>query len=283
MRLDNQEESKNVEDRRGGAVKTGGISIIGLVVAFVAWKFFGADPQQAYQVTKQVTSQQQPQQIQQPTAEQAASKTFVSKVLRSTEEVWTPIFQQHNLTYKNPTLVMYTGATSTACGQGQSAMGPFYCPADQKVYLDTQFFKQMKTQMGMQGGDFAYAYVIAHEVGHHVQTLLGTSSQVSKLRAQSNKVQSNLLSVRQELQADCYAGIWAKQNNDQKQFLQQGDIEIAMDAAQKIGDDYLQHQATGKVVPDSFTHGTSQQRMTWFTRGLQSGNLESCDTFSGSI
>lgn len=286
MRLDNQEESTNVEDRRGGgAVKTGGISILGLVVAFVAWKFFGADPQQAYQVTKQVTTQQQPATapLKNQTAEQAASKTFVSKVLRSTEEVWTPIFQQHNMTYTPPKLVMYTVATNTACGQGQLAMGPFYCPTDKSVYLDTDFFKQMQTQMGMEGGDFAYAYVIAHEVGHHVQTLLGISSQVSKVRAQSSKAESNALSVRQELQADCYAGIWAKQNNEQKQFLQQGDVERAMDAAEKIGDDYLQKRATGQVVPDSFTHGTSQQRMTWFNKGLQSGKLESCDTFSGSV
>lgn len=280
MRLDDQKESNNVEDRRGGgAVKTGGISILGLVVAFVAWKFFGADPQQAYQVTKQVTTQQQSQ----PTAEQAASKKFLAQVLGSTEEVWTPLLKQQGITYQPPKLVLYSGATATACGQGQSAMGPFYCPADQKVYLDTDFFKQMQTQMGMQGGDFAYAYVVAHEVGHHVQNLLGISSKVSQLRAQSSKVQSNQLSVRQELQADCFAGIWAKQNNDRKQFLEQGDIEKAMDAAQKIGDDYLQKQATGRVVPDSFTHGTSQQRMTWFNQGFKQGTLESCDTFNQSI
>lgn len=302
MRWDDRRESTNVEDRRGGGVvKTGGISIIGLVVAFVAWKFFGADPQQAYQVTKQVTSQSSVQTTQaalkNPTQDQAQAKQFVSTVLADTEDTWVPIFKQNGLSYKPPKLVLYTGSTATACGQGKSAMGPFYCPADQKVYLDTQFFKDMRTEMGISGdkanssnlsrqdqaGDFALAYVIAHEVGHHIQTLLGTSQKVAQLRTQSSKVEGNLLSVRQELQADCFAGVWAKHNNERTHFLENGDIDEAMDAAEKIGDDYLQKRATGQIVPDSFTHGTSQQRMTWFQKGFQYGTLQSCDTFNSRI
>nr|MBP8207474.1 neutral zinc metallopeptidase [Acinetobacter sp.] len=178
----------------------------------------------------------------------------------------------------------------------QAAIGPFYCPADRKVYIDTTFFKDMRTQMGIggeqnqtelsrqdQAGDFAQAYVVAHEVGHHIQTLLGISEQVQKARAQANKAQANHLSVLQELQADCLAGIWANHNQQRTQFLEQGDVEEAMDAAHKIGDDYLQKSATGQVVPDSFTHGTSQQRMTWFKKGLTSGRIDSCDTFNNPV
>ena len=296
MRWKGRRESDNVEDRRGGGgVKAGGISIIGLVVAFVAWKFFGVDPQQAYQVTKQVTSAGATQSSapQNMTPEQQESAAFVRTVLADTEDTWTPIFKQQGIQYVPPKLVMFTGADRSACGTAQSAMGPFYCPADQKVYIDTAFFKDMRTQMGISGeknqseltskneaGDFAQAYVIAHEVGHHVQNLLGISSQVQKARQQSSEAQGNQLSVRLELQADCLAGVWANRTQQRSQFLDQGDIEEAMDAAEKIGDDYLQKKARGYAVPDSFTHGTSQQRMQWFNTGLKSGDINQCDTFS---
>lgn len=299
MRWKGRRVSSNVEDRRGsGGAKAGGISILGLVVAFVAWKFFGVDPQMAYQATKNVTEQQQPatQAPQQLTPEQKETSDFVGTVLADTEDTWAPIFQQHGATYTPPKLVMFTGSVDSGCGTAQSAMGPFYCPTDQKVYVDTAFFKDMRQQMGITGdknqselsqkdqvGDFAQAYVIAHEVGHHVQNLLGISSQVQQAQAQASRTQANQLSVKLELQADCFAGIWANHNEDRTKFLEQGDIEEAMDAAQKIGDDYLQKQATGRVVPDSFTHGTSQQRMHWFQVGLKTGDLNQCDTFKSNI
>lgn len=299
MRWKGRRISTNVEDRRGGgAAKAGGISILGLIVAFVAWKFFGVDPQMAYQATKSVTQQQQvsDQAPQQLTPEQEEASEFVGTVLADTEDTWSPIFKQLGGTYTPPKLVMFSGAIRSGCGTAQAAMGPFYCPADQKVYIDTAFFKEMRQQMGISGeqnqtelsrqdqaGDFAQAYVIAHEVGHHVQNLLGISSQVQQAQSQGSRTQGNQLSVRLELQADCFAGIWANHNEQRTQFLEQGDIEEAMDAAQKIGDDYLQKQATGQVVPDSFTHGTSQQRMHWFQVGLKTGDLNQCNTFESNL
>lgn len=303
MRWKGRRVSSNIEDRRGGGAgrKMGGFSILGLVVAFVAWKFFGVDPQQAYQVTQQVTQQAsvstETKGLDNPTPEQQEAMDFVGTVLADTEDTWNMVFQQQlNQQYTAPKLVMFTGAVNSGCGAAQAAMGPFYCPVDQKVYIDTTFFKDMRQQMGIggeqnqteltrqdQAGDFAQAYVVAHEVGHHVQNLLGISDQVHKARTQTSKVEANQLSVRQELQADCLAGIWAYHNQQRTQFLQQGDIEEAMDAAHKIGDDYLQKQSTGQVVPDSFTHGSSQQRMKWFQTGLKSGNLKDCDTFNQPI
>lgn len=303
MRWKGRRVSSNIEDRRGGGAgrKMGGFSILGLVVAFVAWKFFGVDPQQAYQVTQQVTQQAsvstETKGLDNPTPEQQEAMDFVGTVLADTEDTWNMVFQQQlNQQYTAPKLVMFTGAVNSDCGAAQAAMGPFYCPVDQKVYIDTTFFKDMRQQMGIggeqnqteltrqdQAGDFAQAYVVAHEVGHHVQNLLGISDQVHKARTQTSKVEANQLSVRQELQADCLAGIWAYHNQQRTQFLQQGDIEEAMDAAHKIGDDYLQKQSTGQVVPDSFTHGSSQQRMKWFQAGLKSGNLKDCDTFNQPI
>ena len=303
MRWKGRRVSSNIEDRRGGGAgrKMGGFSILGLVVAFVAWKFFGVDPQQAYQVTQQVTQQAsvgtETKGLDNPTPEQQEAMDFVGTVLADTEDTWNVVFQQQlNQQYTAPKLVMFTGAVNSGCGAAQAAMGPFYCPVDQKVYIDTTFFKDMRQQMGIggeqnqteltrqdQAGDFAQAYVVAHEVGHHVQNLLGISDQVHKARTQTSKVEANQLSVRQELQADCLAGIWAYHNQQRTQFLQQGDIEEAMDAAHKIGDDYLQKQSTGQVVPDSFTHGSSQQGMKWFQAGLKSGNLKDCDTFNQPI
>ena len=296
MRWRGRRISTNVEDRRGGGrAKAGGFSILGVVVAFVAWKFFGIDPQQAYRATQAVTSSQSAQEGSAPkqmTAEQQEASQFVGTVLADTEDVWTPIFQQMGVSYTPPRLVLFSGVVNSGCGTAQAAMGPFYCPADQKVYIDTSFFQDMRQQMGISGeqnqtelsrqdqvGDFAQAYVIAHEVGHHIQNLLGISGQVQQARAQASKAQGNQLSVRLELQADCLAGIWAHQNQQRTQFLEQGDIEEAMDAAQKIGDDYLQKRATGRVVPDSFTHGSSEQRMHWFQLGLKSGDVNQCDTF----
>ena len=301
MRWKGRRVSSNVEDRRGGGgAKAGGISILGLVVAFVAWKFFGVDPQQAYQATKQVTSQTTPAETQglsNPTPDQQEAIDFVGTVLADTEDTWNEVFQtQLGQQYQPPKLVLFSGVVQSACGTAQSAMGPFYCPADQKVYIDTSFFKDMRTQMGIggeqnatelarndQAGDFAQAYVVAHEVGHHIQTILGISSQVQKARQQASEVQGNQLSVRQELQADCLAGVWAHHNHARTQFLEQGDVEEAMDAAHKIGDDYLQKKARGHAVPDSFTHGTSAQRVQWFNTGLKTGQIADCDTFNQSI
>lgn len=300
MRWKGRRESQNIEDRRGnggGGVKFGGISILGLVVAFVAWKFFGINPQQAYQVTQQVTQQsvQTAAAPKQESAAQQEARQFVATVLADTEDTWTPIFQKLGQSYQQPKLVLFSGAVQSACGSASAAMGPFYCPADQKVYIDTSFFQDMRQQMGISGeknqtelsrqdqaGDFAQAYVIAHEVGHHVQNLLGVSEQVHRMRSQLNQTQANQLSVRQELQADCFAGLWAHHNQQRTQFLEPGDVAEAMDAAEKIGDDYLQRKARGQVVPDSFTHGTSAQRQHWFDVGLKTGDLQSCDTFKAS-
>lgn len=301
MRWKGRRVSSNVEDRRGGGgAKAGGISILGLVVAFVAWKFFGVDPQTAYQATKQVTHQGQSAEtrgLENPTPEQQESMAFIGTILADTEDTWTQVFaQQLNQQYVPPKLVMFNGAVSSACGNASAAMGPFYCPADQKVYLDTGFFKDMRTQMGISGeqnqtelsrqdqaGDFAQAYVIAHEVGHHIQTILGISGQVQQMRQRASQVEGNQLSVRQELQADCLAGVWAHHNHQRTQFLEQGDVQEAMDAAHKIGDDYLQKRSSGQVVPDSFTHGSSAQRVQWFNTGLKSGNMNDCDTFGQAI
>ena len=295
MRWKGRRISTNMEDRRGGGGKAGGISIIGLVVAFVAWKFFGVDPQQAYRATQAVTNSQSAQEGSAPeklTAEQQEASQFVGTILADTEDTWTPIFQQLGKSYQPPRLVLFSGVVRSGCGTAQAAMGPFYCPSDQKVNIHTSFFTEMRQKMGISGeqnqtelarqdqaGDFAQAYVIAHEVGHHIQNLLGISGQVQQARAQASEAQGNQLSVRLELQADCFAGIWAHQNQQRTQFLEQGDIEEAMDAAQKIGDDYLQKRATGQVVPDSFTHGTSEQRMHWFKLGYTSGDVNQCDTF----
>jgi predicted metalloprotease len=208
-----------------------------------------------------------------PANDKAAA--FVSTVLASTEDVWGQLVQG----YQPPKLVLFRGATPTACGQGQAAMGPFYCPQDRKVYLDLDFFDVLSRKLGAPG-DFAQAYVVAHEVGHHVQTLLGITEKADAMRARGSESQSNAISVRIELQADCFAGIWAYHSQQSKHWLEQGDVEEALNAASQIGDDTLQRRSQGTVVPDTFTHGTSAQRVTWFRRGLQSGRLQDCDTFN---
>lgn len=299
MKWRGRRQSSNIEDRRSSSMgKKGGIGIGSIIIALILWKVFGVDPNTTLGVAEQV-NQARPTQVTQATktAEQQETEAFVSTVLADTEDVWTPIFAKAGTNYTPPSLVLFTGQVQSACGNATSASGPFYCPADQKVYLDTQFFKDMKRQMGITGeqnqseqtqngqvADFAQAYVIAHEVGHHIQTLLDISPQVRQAQAQADsKAAANELSVRQELQADCFAGLWARHNHERTGFLEKGDIEEALDAAEKIGDDYLQHKAQGHSVPDSFTHGTSRQRQTWFYKGFETGNINACDTFSAKI
>ncbi|MDH0201092.1 KPN_02809 family neutral zinc metallopeptidase [Comamonas aquatica] len=284
MKWEGNRQSDNVEDRRGdGAPMLGGRSIgIGtIVVALIGGWVLGINPLTLLGVLSGGGSVvQAPAPAQAPPAHDTMAQ-FVSTVLADTEDVWGPIFQQGGGAYREPRLVLFRGAVPTACGAGQAAMGPFYCPGDQKVYIDLSFYDQLKNQLGAPG-DFAQAYVIAHEVGHHVQHLLGISGQVEQMRGRVSQVAYNRLSVKLELQADCLAGVWAHHADQQRQILEQGDIEEAMNAAAKIGDDALQRAQTGQVVPDSFTHGTSAQRQRWFRTGLQSGSVQACDTFSAA-
>ncbi len=292
MRWEGNRESDNVEDRRdqgysgggGGRGLFGGRSIgIGtIVIALVGGWIFGINPLTILNMLggggggQMVQTQQAP--AQRPPADDQMAR-FVSTVLADTEDVWKKVFAQRGSRYVEPHLVLFRGATPTACGTGQSAMGPFYCPADQKVYIDLNFYQTLKNQLGAPG-EFAEAYVIAHEVGHHVQNLLGITGKVDQMRGRVTEREQNAVSVRVELQADCFAGVWAKLSQDSKQWLERGDIESAMNAAEKIGDDALQKRSQGRVVPDSFTHGSSAQRVRWFSRGLDSGEMQRCDTFS---
>ena len=286
MRWDGNRESENIEDRRGqggGSPIFGGRSIgIGtIVIALVGGWVLGINP---LTLLGMLSGGGSPVAVQQqapagkPPADDAMAR-FVSTVLADTEDVWADLFRKNGGSYQQPRLVLFRGATSTACGTGQSAMGPFYCPADQKVYIDLGFYQTLKNQLGAPG-DFAQAYVIAHEVGHHVQHLLGITDKVDSMRGRVSKAEQNQLSVRLELQADCLAGVWAHHAQNARQILEQGDVEEAMNAAAKIGDDALQRSAGGAVVPDSFTHGSSAQRQRWFQSGLQRGELKGCDTFS---
>lgn len=285
MKWEGQRTSSNVEDRRGmgrGARVGGGIGIGSVVIALAAWGLFGINPMTTLGVINTVSGGGNAQiaqgPAQQPPADDRAA-AFVSTVLASTEDAWNQVFAAGGARYQPPKLVLYRGITPTACGTGQSAMGPFYCPGDRKIYLDMDFFDTMSRQMGAPG-EFARAYVIAHEVGHHVQTLLGITQKVDALRGRISKVQENANSVRVELQADCFAGVWANRSQQAKQWLERGDIESALNAAQKIGDDHLQRQQTGVVRPETFTHGSSAQRQRWFNQGLQSGDINTCDTLS---
>lgn len=282
MRLDNEQESANVEDRRGRGMpmKAGGVGLGTIVLALVASYFFGIDPGTVIGVATQMQGGGQVQEVPAgaPPADDETAR-FVSKVLGSTERTWQAQFQRAGKRYEDPKLVLFSGATPTACGTGQAAMGPFYCPLDSKVYIDLEFFDEMKRRFRV-SGDFAQAYVIAHEVGHHVQHLLGISDKVhAAQQAARSEAQANALSVRLELQADCLAGVWAAQANDSRQILEAGDVEEALGAASAIGDDRLQKQSRGYVVPDGFTHGSSEQRMRWFKRGIDSGDLNQCNTF----
>jgi predicted metalloprotease len=280
MRLGNQRESKNVEDRRRSRGKSGRGIGIGTILMVLAALYFGIDPSAILNMG-QGMSQMAPEKSE-PIPENDEMAKFVSKVLGSTEDTWVKVFQKSGYDYPAPKLVLFRGRTQTACGAGQAAMGPFYCPADKKVYIDLSFYDQMKNRFNAPG-DFAQAYVIAHEVGHHIQNLMGTSDKVQQARQSArNKAEANQYSVRLELQADCYAGVWAHHADGENRILEAGDVEEAMRAAAAIGDDALQKQAQGYAVPDSFTHGTSKQRMRWFNQGLKIGDVNKCDTFSAA-
>jgi predicted metalloprotease len=282
MQLGDQQASSNVEDRRGIGVGMvgGGLGVGGIVIALVAY-FLGFDPGTAINVAEQVAPQRETREAPKGAPADEMGQ-FVSKVLGSTEAVWGKIFQQSKSQYRPPTLVLYDGLVRSACGMAQSAMGPFYCPEDEKLYIDLAFFRDLQTRFGAPG-DFAQAYVIAHEVGHHVQKLTGTFQQLEAARGRASQAESNRNSVRMELQADCYAGVWGHYAGTMNQ-LDAGDIAEALNAATAIGDDRLQKQTQGRVVPESFTHGSSEQRVRWFKRGMDSGSPKDCDTRStGSL
>ena len=278
MRWEFGRKSDNVEDRRGsGGVSPGlvGGGLGGLILTVIAL-LLGVDPAIIDQVVPQDNGSSSPTQTtSQPTDEMGK---FVSVVLADTEDTWNPLFRKMGANYREPKLVLFSDQVQSACGYASAAVGPFYCPPDQKVYLDLSFFRDLKNKLGAPG-DFAQAYVIAHEVGHHVQNLMGISDKVRSVQNRVSKVEANQLSVRLELQADCFAGIWANKAQNQRQILEPGDIEEALNAAASIGDDRLQKQAKGYVVPESFTHGSSAQRVKWFKTGFQSGNVDACNTF----
>nr|WP_279078255.1 neutral zinc metallopeptidase [Hafnia alvei] len=291
MRWQGRRESDNVEDRRGdstgssGGLGGGGFRVprgkgglILLVVVLVAG-YYGVDLTPLLNGEAPVgQTQTQSEQVNSPEDNQMAK--FTSVILASTEDTWSQLFQKMGKQYQDPKLVLYRGATRTGCGTGQSVMGPFYCPADKTVYIDLSFYQEMKDKLGADG-DFAQGYVVAHEVGHHVQNLLGIEPKIRQMQQGASKAEQNRLSVKMELQADCFAGVWGHFMQNQ-QVLEQGDLEEALNAAQAIGDDRLQQQSQGRVIPDSFTHGTSEQRYTWFKRGFDSGNPNSCNTFASA-
>ncbi len=278
MRWQNRRKSSNVEDRRGSRmVSKGGIGIGVIVLGLVAM-YFGVDPKLVMNVGNQLGGgeTQVEQTDYKPTAEEQQLAAMVETILADTEDAWKEVFAEMGKRYSEPKLVMFTGAVQSACGTAQAAMGPFYCPGDQKVYIDLAFYREMKRKFKAPG-DFAQAYVVAHEVGHHVQHLLGIDKQVGRDRHGADSA-----AVRLELQADCFAGVWANRTQRAKQFLEEGDIEEALNAATAIGDDAMQKRSSGMVRPDSFTHGSSEQRVRWFKKGIIGGDINSCDTFSAA-
>ena len=288
MRMDDQRSSDNVEDRRSSGMGGGGLRLGGgrmglgtIAIALVASYFLGVNPLTVLQMLSggglPAIEQSAPARRGVPADDETAQ--FVSKVLASTEDTWHEAFRANGKQYQEPKLVLFSGVTPTACGTGQSAMGPFYCPGDQKVYIDLSFFNDLKSRFKAPG-EFAQAYVIAHEVGHHVQHLLGISDKVHQARQRVSEREGNALSVRLELQADCLAGVWGKRTDTMKNVLEPGDLEAALTAASAIGDDRLQQQAQGRIVPESFTHGSSAQRVRWFKRGFESGDMNQCNTFN---
>jgi len=285
MRLDGRRESSNVEDRRrmtGG--KKAGLGIGGIIIAMAIAYFTGGNPLEAGMQAAQQSMGQNTEvsgEQREFTAEEQELAKFSTQILGGTEDVWSKIFKENGATYQVPTMVLYTDGTPTACGQGQAAMGPFYCSGDQKLYIDLSFFSTMKSKLGA-SGDFAYAYVIAHEVGHHVEYLTGTLQKVHEQMARLSQTEANKLSVRLELLADFYAGVWAHHDNKMFRSLEDGDIEEAINCAEVIGDDYLQKKARGYAVPESFNHGTSKQRMKWFKLGLETGDISKGTTFQCS-
>lgn len=283
MKWQGRRQSGNLEDRRGmsnkGKLAAGG-GLIAVVVVLL--QLFGGETGQVLapilDQVNQSKSVSQPGEQRELTEKEKELGAFMNAVVVDTEDVWNQIFREENLgAYKEPSVVLFTDAVSSGCGNASAAAGPFYCPVDQKVYMDLSFFDQLRTRFGAQGGDFAIAYVTAHEIGHHVQTLLGTSQKVRQMQQQSSAAQANRLSVAQELQADFYAGVWAHHN---QKYLEEGDIEEALSAANAVGDDAIQKRTQGSVTPDSFTHGTSEQRMHWFMKGYKTGDIRQGDTFS---
>ena len=286
MRWQGNRESDNVEDVRGRGGRAGGLGggklgLGGVAIALVASYFLGINPMTVLNLLGggggPTVSAPDPNA---PPANDEETR-FVRTILADTEDVWRVLFQQAGGQYQDPKLVLFRGAVPTACGTGQSAMGPFYCPGDGKVYIDLSFYRELKRNMNAPG-DFSQAYVIAHEVGHHVQNLLGLSRQMESMRRQVSKTEYNRLSVKMELQADCFAGLWAHHAHRARQVVEPGDIDEALNAASQIGDDRLQKQQRGYVTPDSFTHGTSAQRVSWFQRGYQTGRFDNCDTFNAA-
>jgi uncharacterized protein len=282
MRLDQEQESQNIEDRRGFRVSRGvaggGIGTIAIILIAL---FFGVDPSLLLQGNLQETQvpQSPAPQSQQP-SRQDEMRQFVARVLGSTERTWSEIFRAAGRTYDKPTLVLFSDSVQSACGFAQAAAGPFYCGPDQKVYIDLSFYRDLRERF-QAPGDFAQAYVIAHEIGHHVQNLLGIMAKVQSLQSRAgSRSEANALSVRLELQADCLAGIWASHANRERNILEPGDVEEGLNAAAQIGDDRMQKRAQGYVVPEGFTHGSAEQRVQWFRRGIETGDLKQCDTFA---
>ena len=283
MKWQGRRQSDNVEDRRGmssgGKTIVGG-GIIGIIILLLN-VFGGENAQMLTPILEQMNQgQSAPTEQRDLTAKELEEQAFINAILVDTEDVWTKIFQENNLQYKNPKLVLFTAGVETACGNATSASGPFYCPGDQKVYMDLDFFEELKTKFGAQGGDFATAYVIAHEIGHHVQTLLGTSAKMREMQEGKSQAEANKLSVALELQADFYAGVWTHYNQQMNNFLEDGDIDEALSAAHAVGDDAIQSKIQGRIVPESFTHGTSAQRKAWFMKGYKTGDINQGDTFA---
>jgi predicted metalloprotease len=283
MKWSGRRSSENFEDRRGmssgGKTIVGG-GIIGIIILLLN-VFGGENAQMLTPILEQMNQGNgAPTEQRDLTAAEIEEGKFIEAILVDTEDVWSKIFEENNMQYKNPNLVLFTGGVETACGNATSASGPFYCPADQKVYMDLAFFEELKTRFGAQGGDFATAYVIAHEIGHHVQTLLGTSAKMRQMQEGKSEAEANKLSVALELQADFYAGVWTHYNQKMNNFLEEGDIDEALSAAHAVGDDAIQSKIQGHIVPESFTHGTSAQRKAWFMKGYKTGDITQGNTFA---
>jgi len=283
MRWRDGRKSDNIEDRRGMSIprgaKIGGISGLGLLAVVLIGMFLGIDPTVLLQGGPEIQTPSVSVERSGRPAMDDDLRNFVAVVLGETENVWHEAFRKMGRTYQPPTLVLFSGAVESACGIAGSAVGPFYCPSDHKIYLDLSFFEDLRTRFGA-SGDFAQAYIVAHEVGHHVQTLLGISKKVNELQSRVNPSERNKLSMRMELQADCLAGVWAHQADKSRQILEAGDIEEGLNAASAVGDDRIQKRTQGYVVPDAFTHGSAAQRVRWFKLGFELGNLQACDTFN---
>lgn len=284
MKWSGRRESGNMDDRRGmgssGKVIAGG-GVIGVIILLINL-FGGSDLQNLTPVLEQFNNGSEQTTERELTAEEKEQAKFMNALLVDNEDVWTKIFQENNMSYVEPTMVLFSSRVQTGCGTASASSGPFYCPADQKVYMDLGFFDELKSKFGAQGGDFAVAYVLAHEIGHHVQTLMGTSGKVRQMQEGMSQSQANKLSVALELQADFYAGVWTHYDQKMNQILEEGDIDEALSAANAVGDDAIQKRVQGEVVPDSFTHGTSEQRKYWFMKGYKTGDIRQGDTFNNA-